>query len=492
MKEKRNTGSRCAGVLAPVTSLPGTCGIGGFGQEAYRFVDLLKQMDIRVWQILPLNPLGYGNSPYQPFSSYAGDEIYIDLEILANEGYISSRIADYENSATDVIDYQAVRNYKEPYLREASACFWSREEKGEGFEEFCRCDWVYPYAVFIALKKQNGLRCWNEWPKEQQDWILNQNYNITHLRDEIEYQIFLQYMFLRQWKKLKEYANGRGIEIMGDVPFYVGIDSLDVWQAREDFLLDQDGRPTHVAGVPPDYFSEVGQRWGNPIYDWSNMEKNNFSFWANRLTYSSELYDIIRVDHFRAFDTYWKIPVTCDTAVEGEWLEAPGYALLDEVYRNIPDFKMVAEDLGDLRTEVLELRDHYHLAGMNIAEFSILDEKTNVTNQLIYTGTHDNQTVVGWYLALDRKSKKQVRRKLHIPYDDAGVIADRMIEYICATAADLAIIPVMDLLGLDDDARLNTPGTVGAPNWMWKMKDYDLLEKKQKWIQRLLRHTRRS
>ena len=255
------TEERKAGVLMPVASLPSAEGAGGFGPEAYRFVDMLAGMGMRIWQILPLNPLGYGNSPYQPFSSYAGDEIYISLERLEMEGCLQNSREPYEpGERPDRIAYDRVREYKAKYLREACGRFFADGREAAAFAAFQEMDWVYPYAVFIALKKQNGLRCWNEWPKEQQDWILDRKYDISHLEEEIRYQTFLQYMFYKQWMALKAYANEKNIQIMGDVPFYVGIDSLDVWSSREDFLLDEQWRPSFVAGVPPDYFSETGQR----------------------------------------------------------------------------------------------------------------------------------------------------------------------------------------------------------------------------------------
>lgn len=467
--EKIIEGGRVTGVLMPVASLPSDSGVGSFGKEAYEFVDSLVRMGMKIWQLLPLNPLGYGNSPYQPFSSFAGDELYIDLGMLEKAGYLKGDRAPFaEEVPADKIAYDKARAYKAPYLKEAYKAFWAKDSESAEFLEFKKLDWVYPYAVFISLKKQNDLRCWNEWPKEQQDWILDQKYDISHLEEEIQYQMFIQFMFRKQWMELKKYANSKGISIMGDIPIYVGIDSLDVWGCRENFLLDAEGKPAFVAGVPPDYFSATGQRWGNPIYDWDYMEKNGFTFWINRLAYSSELYDVIRIDHFRAFDTYWKIPASCDTAIEGDWIEAPGYALFDTIFKALPDIQIVAEDLGDLRPEVLELRDHYHFMGMNIVEFTMLSEEP-IRHQLIYTGTHDNQTVEGWYRDLDKETKKKVRSKLFrygLPWMP---ISYKMIYFMLMSEARLAIIPAMDVLGLDDKARLNTPGTVGSPNWEWRM-----------------------
>lgn len=485
--------SRAAGILMPVASLPSQDGIGSFGREARVFVDLLSEMGMGIWQILPLNPLGYGNSPYQPYSSYAGDEIYIDLQQLEEEGYLTAEREPYETDGnTNRIDYAKARDYKSQYLREAYKRFWKRDSKTHDFVSFQQKDWVYPYAVFMALKKQNGLRCWNEWPKEQRDWILDRAYDISHLQEEVQFQMFLQYIFYRQWKALKQYANDKNVSIMGDVPIYVGIDSLDVWGCRENFLLDAEGRPSFVAGVPPDYFSATGQRWGNPVYHWENIEKEGFAFWVKRLQYSSELYDIIRIDHFRGFDTYWKIPASCDTAIEGEWVEAPGYALFDEIYRKIPDIRIVAEDLGDLRPEVLELRDHYRLLGMNIAEFSLLSPEGAEEYQLIYTGTHDNQTVQGWYASLDRKTKRMVNRKLAgygMPWENT---ASKLVRFVYGSRACMAIVPLADIIGADDEARLNTPGTVGSPNWEWRLSDWKAVLQRKKSLTKLVSKTNRT
>lgn len=492
-KAEKCKAARMAGILMPVASLPSEDGVGSFGKEAYAFVDMLSDMGIKIWQILPLNPLGYGNSPYQPFSSYAGDELYVDLELLAEDGYLTADWDHYENSDNpNRIEYERARAYKTKYLKEAYKEFYKKSWKSPEFEMFREKEWVYPYAVFVALKKQNNLRCWNEWPKEQQDWILDKHYDVSHLQDEINYQMFVQYMFYKQWMVLKKYANEKNVMIMGDIPIYVGIDSLDVWSCREDFLLDAQGKPSFIAGVPPDYFSATGQRWGNPIYNWENMKKRDFIFWIKRLKYSSELYDIIRIDHFRAFDTYWKIPAACDTAIEGEWVEAPGYELFDEIYKQIPDIQIVAEDLGDLRPEVLELRDHYNLIGMNIAQFSMPFADTVKEHQLIYTGTHDNQTVKGWLDSLDVKKKILVRKKLAKYGQPWESFTKKMVRFVYRSRACMAIVPLADILGLDDEARLNTPGTVGSPNWEWRLTDWDALEKEKEDITKLVLKSKRA
>lgn len=492
-KAEKCKAARMAGILMPIASLPSKDGVGSLGKEAYAFVDMLSDMGIRIWQILPLNPLGYGNSPYQPFSSYAGDELYVDLELLAEDGYLTADWDHYENSDNpNRIEYERARAYKTKYLKEAYKEFYKKSWKAPEFEMFREKEWVYPYAVFVALKKQNNLRCWNEWPKEQQDWILDKHYDVSHLQDEINYQMFVQYMFYKQWMALKKYANEKNVMIMGDIPIYVGIDSLDVWSCREDFLLDAQGKPSFIAGVPPDYFSATGQRWGNPIYNWENMKKRDFIFWIKRLKYSSELYDIIRIDHFRAFDTYWKIPATCDTAIDGEWVEAPGYELFDEIYKQIPDIQIVAEDLGDLRPEVLELRDYYNLIGMNIAQFSMPFTDTVKEHQLIYTGTHDNQTVKGWLDSLDVKKKILVRKKLAKYGQPWESFTKKMVRFVYRSRACMAIVPLADILGLDDEARLNTPGTVGSPNWEWRLTDWDALEKEKEDITKLVLKSKRA
>ncbi len=478
-----------SGVLLPVASLPSPDGVGSFGAEARRFVDYLAGAGFRLWQVLPLNPLGYGNSPYQPYSSYAGDELYIDLDILQEEGYLTPGRETLPN--TGRIYYDRARQHKLKYLQEAFEAFEVAGKEKDALDSFCRQEgWVYYYAVFMTLKAHNGMRCWNEWPVEQRDWILNQAYDITPYADEIRFRMFLQYEFYRQWNALRAYAAKKGILMVGDVPFYVGIDSLDVWQNRDTFLLDQDCKPTHIAGVPPDYFSETGQRWGNPIYNWDKMEADHFHFWIERLRYCMRLYDIIRIDHFRAFDTYWKIVGTCETAIDGEWIEAPGYAFFHRLLEELPDIWIVAEDLGDLRPEVLQLRDAFGFPGMNVVEFTILADSQPVQNQVIYTGTHDNQTAIGWYNDLTAKEKTEVDKRLRkdgrnkaFPY--------RMMHHVLHSAADIAVLTAMDLMELDDTARLNTPGTVGSPNWEWRMTDLAPLEATRTAMRRMNRYARR-
>ncbi len=463
---------REAGVLIPLSSLPSDYGIGDMGKYSYEFLDLLKQAGIKIWQILPLNPLGFGNSPYQPYSSFAGDEIYISLEQLYKDNYLNQQPEVFNTDKTRV-DYDAVRKYKQKYLKEAFSNF----KPTDSYDDFVSQKWVYLYAVFLTLKKKNNLECWNKWKEEHKKWIKDRKCDLSEYEDDIKYEMFIQYIFYEQWMKLKDYANQNGIKIMGDIPIYVGIDSLDVWSNQENFLLDENGEPIFIAGVPPDYFSKTGQRWGNPIYNWDYMAQNNYKFWKDRFSYNAKLFDIIRIDHFRAFDTYWKIPAECETAIDGKWIEAPGYDLFDTILDNSLKKKIVVEDLGDLRKEVHTLRDYYNFKGMKIVQFAFDPSENNNNfedreNLIIYTGTHDNQTIKGWFDCQSKLTKKEIDLELYSQGYRNGTISHRFIEYTLNSIAEIAIIPLQDIINLDDSARLNTPGTVGSPNWEWKLKDF--------------------
>ncbi len=473
---------RKAGVLLAVSSLPGGHGIGDFGESGYQFVDLLKQGGFKYWQILPLNPVGYGNSPYQPYSSNAMDEIYISLDLLKKD-YLLFRVEKFENS--DQVDYEKVRTFKEKYLRKA----FKRFKEDAEYQMFTNYYWVHNYAVYMALRRKNGC-VWYQWPQDQKDWIKNHQFDLSELAEEIKFEKFVQYELYKQWRKLKAYANHNGIDIMGDLPIYVGIDSEDVYSNQQDLLLDEDGRPSFVAGVPPDYFSKTGHRWGNPIYNWEQMRKENFNFWIQSLSYTSLLFDVTRIDHFRGFDTYWKIPATCETAVEGEWVEAPGYELFDTLYASLSGIKLVAEDLGQLRDEVYQLRDHYHLPGMKIMEFTFFPfneahfkERENL---IVYTGTHDNETLKGWIDSKDEHYQEVSKHYLDICGCTQANIYESFIYYVLNSLADTAVIPMQDILQLDNRARMNEPGTVQQQNWCWRMNDLNAfkasLAKYQKWL----------
>ncbi len=486
---------RRTGILAPIFSLPGDYGVGDFGKVAYKFIDNLKKNGVKLWQILPLNPVGYGNSPYQPYSSYAGDEIYISLEELVKLKLIQKDELLDKISQTSTVDYENARQIKGKYLKLAFSRLSENGKLKAEYEQFLvEQEWVETYAIFITMKKANDLQCWLDWPVEYKNWIEDKKLDLNSYAEEIEYEKFVQFLFFKQWFALKKYANEAGIQILGDIPIYVGIDSVDVWVNKECFLLDDKSHPTFIAGVPPDYFSETGQRWGNPLYDWEYLKSTEFKFWIDRLRFSSEIYDIVRIDHFRAFDTYWKIPSSCPTAVEGEWIEAPGYELFDQIYKELPEIQIVAEDLGDLRPEVLELRDHYDLSGMKIIQFTLDPNETNndfeeKKNTIVYTGTHDNQTLLGWYQDLTSHEKRKIG-KMYSAYKEPKCV-NRIIHECMESKADLVILPVQDVMNLDDSARINTPGTIGSPNWEWKLENYSLFNKKMKAIKNLVIETKR-
>lgn len=454
---------RQAGVLMPLSSLPGTLGIGDLGLDAYKWVDALEKAKAPLWQILPLNPVGYGNSPYQTYSAFAGDEIYISIEGLYH--FLEMEINEPLNVSSRV-DYDSVRELKTKYLRDAFEKF----EVNEAYNQFIdEATWLDEYARFMSLRKKNGYTAWVEWTDFEVDEV------------EVSYQKFLQFIFAFQWQQLKNYANERNVKIVGDIPIYLGHDSAEVYFKRDQFHLDQDGRPTLVAGVPPDYFSEDGQLWGNPIYNWELMAKDDYSFWVERLKWNQKLFDVIRIDHFRAFDTYWVIDGKSDSAKNGEWLLGPAHHFFDSMYKQIEDLELVVEDLGDLRPEVLQLRDDYNLMGMQIIQFALKPEemKRDVTmkeNMLVYTGTHDNETLGGWHEQHPLDDQQRISKEL----SDMGINDDHIIDQICHYTLSLnaawAILPIQDVMRLDGSTRINSPGTIGSPNWEWKLDSYDDLD----------------
>lgn len=473
---------RQMGILLSIPALPGSYGIGDLGHEAYQWIDLLEDNHVHLWQILPTNPMGYGHSPYQSYSSKAGEPLLISLDRLKEEGYIKT--IHPQSFSDNAIDYEAVAAYKEPYYQEAYRNMLKDQQKKAAFNAFCKQQtWVEDYGVFYAFKKHHQLKSWLEWDEPYRQWPKTRDKTLVKKhRKEIDYAIFLQYLFYTQWHDLKSYANAHDIQILGDIPFYVGIDSLDVWTNQVEFLLDEDGQPSFIAGVPPDYFSPTGQRWGNPIYDWEKMEENEYAFWIDRLAYVNTLFDIVRIDHFRAFDTYWKIPSSCPTAIEGEWVLGPSHAFFDTVQKKLPNIQIIAEDLGDLRPEVLELRDDYQLPGMQVIQFHFDPLTDNqpveeVENLVLYTGTHDNQTLWAWYLELPFEKRRLTWNYLCEHGYHEPTIDRKWIHYCLDSKANTVIFPVQDLLCLGDEGRINTPGTVGNHNWRWRLNHFDDLAK---------------
>lgn len=488
---------RDSGILLPVASLPSKYGVGDLGSSCFEWIDLLAKNGVRVWQILPINPLGYGNSPYQPYSAFAGDEIYISLEELHREGLLDELPKPFREQA-HTVDYEKSRSWKEPFFRKAFLQYEKNQKvklaqgadisktvSGEGVAEMegrplSEWGWVRPYGMYRAFRKANGESCWNRWPEWQRVWPSRQNGNLEEWEEEIRYQIFLQEIFYRQWMSVKKYAALEGVRIMGDIPFYVGLDSADVWMNPDCFALDSHGDPVLVAGVPPDYFSKTGQRWGNPIYQWERMGADHYLFWRERLRYAAHLFDVIRLDHFRAFDTYWSIPASCPTAVEGKWVEAPGYQALDAILEEIPREALVVEDLGALRPQVEQLKNHYGFDGMKILQFTMdfsgkraKDTMRDHKNVIAYPGNHDNPTIGDWQSTLRSSQRRKLHRFLKKEGCGQGNVSDGILRYLLRSPASQVVIPLGDLLKLGVSARLNMPGTVGSPNWEWRLCDFE-------------------
>ena len=470
-----------AGILWPLASLNGSHGIGDFGKASYDFIDISKKAGFDMWQILPLNPLGFGNSPYQPYSSYAGDEIYISLDMLYDDGLLEEKVAHLEQK--DRVDYNYVRDFKGKYLKKAYLKFKEKNlENSEAYKKFLEFDFVYDYAVFLTLKKANKLIAWNERPREQKNWIIDKKLDLKAFEDQINYEIFIQYTFFDQWMKLKSYANKNGIKIIGDVPFYVGLDSLDVWQNQKYFEITEEGKPILIAGVPPDAFSDKGQRWGNPIYKWSEIEKDDFKFWIDRLRYNAKLYDIVRLDHFRAFDTYWQIDAKNDTAIIGEWIPAPGYKLFDIIEKELKDVEFIAEDLGTMMPGVYKLRDHYDLKGMVIIQENLRPWENHfieaATNSAAYPGTHDNKTLFQWYGELDKTQQESIKDYFKTLGINHGDIREDFFDYVMGMVSEYVIISLADILGIGQEARINEPATLSDKNWSFKLKNLDEYKEK--------------
>lgn len=458
---------RQAGLLFPISALPNRYGVGDFGKYAYELVDKMAAAHIHLWQILPLNPLGYGNSPYQPLSTHAGDEIYLSLDDFIKDGLLKEEEVTYFNSQLPFVAYQQVRPVKEQLYKLA----FSRFQLHDDYQQFITENpWVQDYALFKVFKDQNQQKTWLEWEDEYKYYYQEKTFSLLPFIKDIDYQIFLQYYFFKQWNALKNYANAKGIMIIGDMPIYVGLDSADVWRHQENFLLEEDGTPSFVAGVPPDYFSKFGQRWGNPLYDWDYLESDHFKFWIERMKAAQKMYDTVRIDHFRAFDTYWKIPASEPTAVIGEWIEAPGYKLFDALYQNIDQLSILAEDLGELRNEVYELRDHYHLKGMYVFQFHHAYD-FDFEKVIVYTGTHDNDTLVGWLDTIEQ-SETKILKELLEKYDEKEIY-QKIIHYCLDLNANQVIVPFWDMMGCDASCRFNIPGQIGSPNWEYRLTSFD-------------------
>jgi 4-alpha-glucanotransferase len=477
--------TRSSGVLLHPTSLPGRYGIGDLGEHAYRFVDWLQSAGQSIWQILPIGPTSYGDSPYQTLSAFAGNPNLISLDKLVGDGYLTQDdLADTPNFPTDNVDFGWVITWHDSKLELAYARFKSdaSDVARRAFNQWCADNayWLEPFALFVALKKFYGGRPWVEWDEKlvQYDKEAIEAARLEHA-DAVNEQRFRQWLFFSQWFELKYYANQKGIRFFGDIPIFVAHDSSDVWSNQDDYYLDTKGYPTVIAGVPPDYFSPTGQRWGNPLYRWDVMKAKNYAWWISRFKASFATVDYIRVDHFRGFEAYWEIPATEETAINGRWVPGPNADLFEVVQGALGPLPIIAEDLGVITEGVEKLRDGFNLPGMKVLQFAWSDP-TNAflphahpINCVVYSGTHDNNTTLGWYF----EETDQGTRNFISDYLGRGIgeITWDLIRLGMASAAHTAIFPLQDLLQKDASARMNTPGKQGG-NWTWRFLSHELTE----------------
>jgi len=484
---------RRAGVCLHLSSLPGPYGIGELGAAARAFVDTMASMQLAVWQFLPVGPTAYGDSPYQPLSTFAGNEMLIDIGDLIGLGLLNRGEVDELTTLPERhVDYGALIPIKNRLLHLAANRFEKQvsNELLSDFKRFVEQDddeWLHDYALFRILKSSHGERPWPEW---QPEFVHRDAEALARIEEQEAGQIrvikIIQFLFFRQWYGLRDYAHKSGIVLFGDMPIYIALDSADAWANREILRIDKDGRPDHVAGVPPDYFSADGQLWGNPLYDWEKHAASGYQWWVDRLRATSELTDIVRIDHFRGFESYWSVPAEAETARDGAWEPGPGDAIFDAMKNALGDLPIVAEDLGVITPEVEGLRDRHNIPGMHVLQFDVCDagfRLSDVTeNSVCYTGTHDNDTTIGWFHGSpdDIRSEAEIaltqEAVLRITGGTAETIHTELIKAAFSTNARIAIAPLQDYLGLGSEARLNTPGT-SAGNWQWRVVDSQLSPK---------------
>ncbi len=485
---------RSSGILLHVSSLPGTDGIGDLGKGAYDFIDFLSATNTHLWQVLPLNPTGYGNSPYQGLSASAGNPLLISLDSLVELGLLEKHaLRDRPHFPKDKVDFELVSQWKMAMLHLAYQQFLLLEKNSliEEYQQFCHQskEWLNDFALFMAIRNKNDLRSWDSWDEglrfRKKDAIAA--FTKKNEKEINEYKFF-QFLFFKQWKEVKDYANQHEIQIIGDIPIFVGYDCADTWTNPDLFFFDVALKPTVVAGVPPDFFSKTGQLWGNPLYDWKQHKKKKYAWWIARIQNTLDMVDIIRLDHFRGFAGYYEIPASAKTAETGQWVPGPGFDLFDAFYDHFGELPFIAEDLGVVTDDVIALRERYHLPGMKIVQFGFNPNPEwgfiphNIeTNAVAYTGTHDNATTAGWYKALPKEAKKRF-------LDYCGKMRESvpaaMIRLLWMSSAIFAIAPMQDLLNLGDSARMNYPGTVGS-NWEWRMKDNWNSPRLQEWVRQI-------
>ena len=467
---------RESGILMHITSLPGNYGIGTLGQEAYGFVDFLNASGQRLWQLLPLTPTGYGDSPYQSCSAFAGNHYLIDLDLLVKEGLLQQQELEGIEwySQADRVDFGLQYHNRLKVLRLA----YNRFEDSAAFRTFCaeNSHWLADFALFMALKDRFGGQPWFRWDdklKFRDPEALERSRQ--EMAGEIRFFSFVQYMFHLQWTALREYSHQKDVRIIGDVPIYVPLDSVEVWSKPELFLLDETLTPTAVAGCPPDAFSEDGQLWGNPLYRWDVMAKDGFGWWINRLAEAAKRYAVVRFDHFRGFESYWSVPYGSDTARNGQWIKGPDMQFITAVQQGLPQLQLIAEDLGFLTEEVLKMRDESGLPGMKILEFAFDSQEpseylphTYPTNSVCYTGTHDNMTMRQWFESATAETVAYAKEYMALTESEGLVWGT--IRTAFSSVSDLCIVQMQDYLDLGGEARMNFPGTMTNCNWTWRAK----------------------
>ena len=474
---------RSSGVLMHISSLPSPYGIGTMGKEARKFVDFLDKSGQKYWQILPICPTSYGDSPYQSFSTFAGNPYFIDLEILCKEKLLKK--AECESfpwgSNPHYVDYGVMYNSRYALLKKAYVRFMKKQP--EDFASFCEkeAEWLEDYALFMALKDVHDKQAWNTWEKEliRKEPEVLAKYR-EELADEICYYEYLQYWFLKQWLKVKKYANERGIKIIGDIPIYVAFDSADAWMNPELFEFDEDMNPIEVAGCPPDGFTADGQLWGNPIYDWEYHKKQNFAWWIRRIKHCEVLYDVVRIDHFRGFDEYYTIPYGMTNARIGKWKKGPGIALFKEVKKHVKNIEIIAEDLGYMTQSVRDLVAETGYPGMKVLQFAFGGGSDNeylphnyTPNSVVYTGTHDNETLMQYLDGTQDHVRNHIREYMNRPHASNGELCENLIWMAMSSVGKYCIIPIQDYLGLGKEARMNFPSTLGH-NWEWRVRKEQL------------------
>jgi 4-alpha-glucanotransferase len=494
---------RSSGLLLHVTSLPSPYGIGDVGPAALAWIDCLQQAGQSWWQALPLGPTGYANSPYQPLSSFAGNELAISPDWLIEDCLLKASECQPGAFSQHETDYDAVIPFKHKLLETAWTHFKAdaRPDLRSAFERFCntQAHWLDDYALFSALKSRFGGAYYLEWPAElvqREPAALGSARN--ELADQVELASFAQFVLFRQADRLKEYAHSKGVQLIGDLPFFVSSDSSDVWANPELFLLDERRRPRFVAGVPPDYFSATGQLWGNPIYDWDALGKAGYGWWICRLRSLLKHIDVIRLDHFRAFTAAWHVPAGAQTAESGKWRPGPGAEFFEGVQRELGSLPFIAEDLGLITPDVYALRDQFHLPGMRVLQFAFDGHADNphlpdnyVTDTVAYTGTHDNPTTRGWYEDLQDDQRRNLWKYLKRPPGNSDQAAPALMSLAWSSKAALAIAPLQDLLNLGNEARMNVPGRAGG-NWRWRFTEDMLSGQAFEWVRDLTKSTSRS